>query len=165
MWQQIRLYSKLSHINKEGKAHMVDVSDKHITKRTATAQGSIYIGSKITALIKENNMKKGDVLSVSQLAGIMAAKKTPDLIPLCHNISLNSVDVEATLDESSKCVLIRATVVCNGKTGVEMEALTAVSIAALTVYDMCKAVTHDMCITDIKLVKKTGGTSDYFICK
>lgn len=149
----------LTHVNADGKANMVDVGDKSVTTRTATATGSVYVGYDITKLIQENQMKKGDVLSVAQLAGIIAAKKTADLIPLCHNIPLNSVKVSAELRAEQKSVVITATVKCNGKTGVEMEALTAVSVAALTVYDMCKAVTHDMMIYDIRLLEKSGGKS------
>lgn len=158
----IRQYSTgttLTHINDEGHAKMVDVSKKSTTFRTATAQAQIKVGSKIASLIKENNIKKGDVLTVSQLAGIMAAKKTSELIPLCHNIVLNSVNVTCQLNELDESVYIMCIVKCDGKTGAEMEALTAVTVAALTVYDMCKAVSHDMVISDVKLMEKTGGMS------
>lgn len=142
---------------------MVNVSDKSVTQRVATAQAKITVGPRIYGLIKENQLKKGDVLSVSQLAGIMAAKKTAELIPLCHNICLSAVKVDVRLGALAKAeVLIEATVHCDGKTGVEMEALTACSVAALTVYDMCKAVSHDMTIGDIKLVAKSGGKSGDF---
>ncbi|GLV38007.1 Molybdenum cofactor synthesis 1 [Carabus blaptoides fortunei] len=148
---------QLTHVNAQGKANMVDIGDKSVTTRSATATGSVYVGYDIVQLIKANQLKKGDVLSVAQLAGIIAAKKTADLIPLCHNIALNSVQVRAELQEERKSVVITATVNCDGRTGVEMEALTAVSVAALTIYDMCKAVTHDMMIYDIRLLKKSGG--------
>ncbi|KAL3278770.1 hypothetical protein HHI36_016296 [Cryptolaemus montrouzieri] len=159
-----RMYSSsksknLTHIDEQGKASMVDVSTKNVTSRTATAKGSVYVGASITKLIKENNIKKGDVLGVAKLAGIMAAKKTSELVPLCHNISLNNIKVDTSLDEEKNIVFIEATVSCDGKTGVEMEALTAVSIAALTIYDMCKAVNKKMIIKDIYLVRKTGGSS------
>ncbi|XP_045465235.1 molybdenum cofactor biosynthesis protein 1 [Harmonia axyridis] len=154
-------YSKeenLTHVDGEGKAKMVDVSDKDVTSRTATARGTVQVGPEITRLIKENSIKKGDVLGVSKLAGILAAKKTSDLIPLCHNISLNGIDVTASLDENNDAVVIEATVSCVGKTGVEMEALVAVSVAALTVYDMCKSVSKSIRIKDVHLVRKTGGS-------
>ncbi|KAL7287709.1 hypothetical protein TKK_0018098 [Trichogramma kaykai] len=155
----IRLCSSLTHVNDSGKASMVDVGNKNITHRTAQAQGFIYVGPKITKLIEENNIKKGDVLTIAQLAGILAAKKTSDLIPLCHSLLLNNVKVDLNLNKTSYTVEIRSEVKCSGKTGVEMEALTAVSIAALTVYDMCKAadLSHSMQINGIELVSKTGG--------
>lgn len=137
---------------------MVDISQKSTTNRTAVAQAIIKVGPKIASLIKENNIKKGDVLSISEIAGVMAAKKTSSLIPLCHNIDLNYVNVKARLSPFDDSVFITSTIKCDGKTGAEMEALTAVSVAALTVYDMCKAVSHDMTITDIRLIEKTGGT-------
>ncbi|XP_073839256.1 molybdenum cofactor synthesis 1 isoform X2 [Musca autumnalis] len=160
-FSQTRLFSsdtkQLTHVDGTGKASMVDVSEKPNTTRTAVARASIYVGSEVAQLIHSNNLKKGDVLSVSQLAGIIAAKKTSDLIPLCHNITISSVKVNAVLDLDNQMVTLEANVRCNGQTGVEMEALTAVSVAALTVYDMCKAVTHDMIIKDIHLVSKSGG--------
>jgi cyclic pyranopterin monophosphate synthase len=148
-----------THFDKEGKAQMVDVSDKAETERVATAKGSVIMQPTTLALIKEGGVKKGDVLSVARLAGIMGAKKTPDLIPLCHPLALTSVQVDLTLDEARNAVDITATCKLTGKTGVEMEALTAVSIAALTVYDMCKAVDKDMQIVDIRLTHKSGGKS------
>ncbi|MDP6172974.1 MAG: cyclic pyranopterin monophosphate synthase MoaC [Rhodospirillales bacterium] len=154
--------SKLSHIDEEGKAHMVDVSEKPETERTATAQGSIFMQTKTMALITEGGAKKGDVLSVAQLAGIMGAKKAPELIPLCHPLMLSSIDVELTCDEARLAVDITATCRLKGRTGVEMEALTAVSIAALTVYDMLKAVDRGMRISDIRLIRKEGGKSGVF---
>ena len=148
-----------THFDKEGKARMVDVSDKAETERSATAQGSVIMQPATLALIKEGGVKKGDVLSVARLAGIMGAKKTPDLIPLCHPLALTSVQVDLTLDEARNAVDITATCKLVGKTGVEMEALTAVSVAALTVYDMCKAVDKGMQIVDIRLTHKSGGKS------
>ncbi|TMW44637.1 hypothetical protein DOY81_010281 [Sarcophaga bullata] len=147
----------LTHVDDAGKASMVDVSTKPITTRDAQALAKIYVGPAVAQLIHSNNLKKGDVLSVAQLAGILGAKKTSDLIPLCHNITLSSVKVSATLDLKNHMVLLQSNVRCCGQTGVEMEALTAVSVAALTVYDMCKAVTHDMIIKEIKLMSKSGG--------
>ena len=148
-----------THFDKEGKARMVDVSDKAETERTATAKGSVLMQPATLALIKEGGVKKGDVLSVARLAGIMGAKKTPDLVPLCHPLALTSVQVDLTLDEARNAVDITATCKLVGKTGVEMEALTAVSVAALTVYDMCKAVDKAMQIVDIRLMHKSGGKS------
>ena len=148
-----------THFDKEGKARMVDVSDKAETERVATAKGSVIMQPGTLALIKEGGVKKGDVLSVARLAGIMGAKRTPDLIPLCHPLALTSVQVDLTLDEARSAVDITATCKLTGKTGVEMEALTAVSVAALTVYDMCKAVDKAMRLTDIRLTHKSGGKS------
>ncbi len=151
-----------THFDKEGKARMVDVSDKAETDRTATAKGSVLMQPATLALIKEGGVKKGDVLSVARLAGIMGAKRTPDLIPLCHPLALTSVQVDLTLDEARSAVDITVTCKLVGKTGVEMEALTAVSIAALTIYDMCKAVDKGMQIADIRLTHKSGGKSGTF---
>ena len=151
-----------THFDKEGKARMVDVSDKAESERVATAKGSVMMQPATLALIKEGGVKKGDVLSVARLAGIMGAKKTPDLIPLCHPLALTSVQVDLTLDEGRNAVDITATCKLVGKTGVEMEALTAVSVAALTVYDMCKAVDKAMQIVDIRLTHKSGGKSGTF---
>jgi cyclic pyranopterin monophosphate synthase len=151
-----------THFDKEGKAHMVDVSDKVETERVATAKGSVLMQPSTLALIRDGGVKKGDVLSVARLAGIMGAKKTPDLIPLCHPLALTSVQVDLTLDEARNAVDITATCKLVGKTGVEMEALTAVSVAALTVYDMCKAVDKGMQIVDIRLTHKSGGKSGTF---
>nr|CAD7416555.1 unnamed protein product [Timema poppensis] len=141
---------------------MVDVGDKGVTTRTAVAQAAVQVGEKIGRLIRQNELKKGDVLTISQLAGILAAKRTSELIPLCHNISLSSVNLTVKLNDSGSVVLIGSEVRCEGKTGVEMEALTAVTVAALTVYDMCKAVSHDIVITDICLLRKDGGRSGTF---
>jgi cyclic pyranopterin phosphate synthase len=152
----------LTHIDSNGNAIMVDVSNKNKTKRIASARGSVYMLPKTLALINNQNIKKGDVLSIAQLAGIMATKRTSDLIPLCHPLSLTSVEVELTIDAEKNAIDIIATCKLIGQTGVEMEALTAVSIAALTVYDMCKAVDRGMRIGDIHLTYKAGGKSGEF---
>jgi cyclic pyranopterin phosphate synthase len=141
---------------------MVDVGAKDATHRIAVAAGTIRMQPATLDLVKAGSAKKGDVLSVARLAGIMGAKKTPDLIPLCHPLALTSVQVDLTLDEARNAVDITATCKLTGKTGVEMEALTAVSVAALTVYDMCKAVDRGMQITDVRLVHKSGGKSGTF---
>ena len=148
-----------THFDAEGKAVMVDVSDKDVTERTATAKGSVIMQPETLAMIREGGVKKGDVLSGARLAGIMGAKRTPDLIPLCHPLALTSVKVDLTLDEDRNAVDITATCKLKGRTGVEMEALTAVSVAALTVYDMCKAVDRGMRITEVRLTHKAGGKS------
>lgn len=148
-----------THFDAEGKAVMVDVSDKEVTERTAEARGSVLMQPATLTMIREGGVKKGDVLSVARLAGIMGAKRTPDLIPLCHPLALTSVTVDLTLDEVRSAVDITATCKLKGRTGVEMEALTAVTVAALTVYDMCKAVDRGMQITDIRLTRKEGGKS------
>ncbi|XP_070577671.1 uncharacterized protein [Ptychodera flava] len=147
----------LTHVDESGQAKMVDVGQKPITSRVATATGQVLLSERVFQLVKENRMKKGSVLDVARLAGIMAAKNTSSLIPLCHNIPISKVDVNLALDEGENSVMVTATVKTSGQTGVEMEALTAVSVAALTVYDMCKAVSHDIVISDIKLMSKTGG--------
>jgi cyclic pyranopterin phosphate synthase len=152
----------LTHFDEQGNARMVDVGGKEVTERVATAQGSVLMQPATIALIRQGGIKKGDVLSVARLAGIMGAKKTPDLIPLCHPLSLSSVTVDLSVDEARNAVDITATCKLTGKTGVEMEALTAVSIAALTVYDMCKAVDKGMRLTDIRLTHKSGGKSGTF---
>lgn len=154
--------SDFTHFNEEGRAKMVDVGEKPVSRRTAVAAGRVLVNEVTFALIRSGGMKKGDVLTVAQIAGIMGAKRTPDLIPMCHPIVMDGIDLALTLDEARCSVEITATVTCGGRTGVEMEALTAVSAAALTVYDMCKAVQKDMTITDIRLVRKTGGVhGDY----
>ena len=152
-----------THFNSQGMAKMVDVGEKSITVRTATAAGSVLVNRETFELIRSGGMKKGDVLTVAQIAGIMGAKRTPELIPMCHVLALNGADLTLRLNESDLSVEIEATVSCEGKTGVEMEALTAVSVAALTVYDMCKAVQKDMVITRIRLLKKTGGIHGDYI--
>ena len=146
-----------THFNEQGRAKMVDVGEKPVSVRTAVAAARVLVNDNTFALIKSGGMKKGDVLTVAQVAGVMGAKRTPDLIPMCHPILIDGINLELHLDEQRHSVEIRATVSCAGHTGVEMEALTAVSTAALTVYDMCKAVQKDMVITDIRLVSKTGG--------
>jgi cyclic pyranopterin phosphate synthase len=154
--------TRLTHFDAEGNARMVDVSDKAETERIAVAKGAVIMAPETLALIRAGNVKKGDVLSVAQLAGIMGAKRTPDLIPLCHPLALSSVKVELAIDEAQSAVMIEATCKLKGRTGVEMEALTAVSVAALTVYDMVKAVDKTMRITDIRLTHKSGGKSGTF---
>lgn len=151
--------SGLTHFDAEGNPVMVDVGGKEITERVATAAGRVLMRASTLALIRDRGLKKGDVLSVAQLAGIMGAKRTPDLIPLCHPLSLSSVEVTLTTADEPPAIEISATCRLKGRTGVEMEALTAVSIAALTVYDMCKAVDKGMRITDIRLRHKSGGKS------
>ena len=151
-----------THFNDRGRARMVDVGEKSETARRAVAAGSVLVSPETFALIRSGGMKKGDVLTVAQVAGIMGAKRTSALIPMCHPVAVNGIDMDLTLDEERCAVDIRATVSCDGRTGVEMEALTAVSIAALTVYDMCKAVQKDMVITDIRLLEKTGGVHGDF---
>lgn len=152
---------EFTHFNEHGKAKMVDVSEKSETKRTATAKGSISMKLGTIEIIKQGKIKKGDVLSVAQVGGITGAKKTWDLIPMCHNIFLTGADIKFNILETE--IEIEATVSTVGKTGVEMEALTAVSMAALTIYDMCKAIDKDMVINNIRLVKKVGGKSGEYI--
>jgi len=154
--------SDFTHMDAEGNARMVDVGDKSMSERSATAKGTVLMAAQTLAKIQERGFQKGDVLSVAQLAGIMGAKRTPDLIPLCHPLMLTSVKVHLTCDPARNAVDIEATCKLSGKTGVEMEALTAVTVAALTVYDMCKAVDKAMHITDVRLVHKAGGKSGEF---
>lgn len=144
--------SQLSHIDHTGKAKMVNVGDKPIQKRTAKASGFISLQPETIKLIKENLMKKGDVLAIAQIAGIQGAKKTSALIPLCHPLMLTSVDVSCTLEKDG--IKVNSTAICSGQTGVEMEALTGVSVALLTIYDMCKAVDKQMVMQDVKLLEK-----------
>jgi cyclic pyranopterin phosphate synthase len=150
---------QLTHLDEHGHAAMVDVGDKAVTSRTAVAQGEVRMAPATLAAIRDGNVPKGDVLAAARLAGIMAAKKTPELIPLCHTLLLTKVGVDFEIDEPASRVLIRATVRCNGQTGVEMEALTAVSVAALTIYDMAKALEKGMTIGEIRLLEKVGGKS------
>lgn len=150
---------EFTHFNEDGRAKMVDVGGKDETVRVAVATGRIIVNRETFDKIKTGGMKKGDVLGTAQIAGIMAAKKTSDIIPMCHPIMLTGVDIKFALDEDTPAVEIAAEVKCKGVTGVEMEALTAVSAAALTIYDMCKAVQKDMVIDDIRLISKTGGKS------
>lgn len=152
----------LNHINEEGRARMVDVSLKEDTVREGVACGSVYMKRETLERIKEGAIKKGDVLSVAQVAGIMGSKNTPYIIPMCHPIMLDGCDISFKLDFEKNKIDITATVKTTGKTGVEMEALTAVSTAALTIYDMCKAIDREMTISDIMLIKKSGGKSGLF---
>ena len=150
---------KLSHLDEQGNARMVDVTDKTPSVREATAAGEIVMQPETLSLIQRGGLPKGDVLAVARVAGIMAAKRTPDLIPMCHPLPLTSVSVDFAFDEERSAVLITGRAKCTGVTGVEMEALTAVSVAALTIYDMCKAVDRGMRIGNIRLQRKTGGKS------
>ena len=151
--------AQLSHLDSKGRARMVDVSAKRMTARSATARGSVVIAPATMALIQENGVEKGDVLGVARLAGIMGAKRTPELIPLCHPLALSAIDVKLNCDVALSTIDISATCKLTGRTGVEMEALTAVAVAALTVYDMIKAIDRDARIIDIHLVQKSGGKS------
>jgi len=154
---------KLTHTDEGGKARMVDVTEKAVTDRVAVAGGRVLMKRETLDLVLANEMKKGDVLGVARLAGIMAAKKTADLIPLCHPLSVTSIDVEFKTLKRPPAIDIRATARISSRTGVEMEALTAASVAALTIYDMCKAVDKEMVLTEIRLLKKTGGKSGTFV--
>jgi cyclic pyranopterin phosphate synthase len=149
----------LTHFDERGNAHMVDVGGKEVTERVAVARASVTMQPATLKLIATKKAAKGDVLAVAQLAGIMAAKKTPELIPLCHPLALTSVDVKLSLDSRRNAIDIEATCKLKGRTGVEMEALTAASVAALTVYDMCKSVDRGMVISDVRLLHKSGGKS------
>lgn len=152
----------LTHINAQGRARMVDVSEKAATLRTATARGTVRLSPETLSLVQSGGMQKGDVLAVAQVAGIQAAKRTAELVPMCHPVALTGLDIRFMPDAATSCIHIEATARCKGETGVEMEALTAVSAAALTIYDMCKAVQRDIAISDIRLAHKTGGkTGDW----
>ena len=146
-----------THFNDEGRARMVNVGEKAPSIRTATAAATVLVNEETFGLIKTGGMKKGDVLTVAQVAGIMGSKRTPDIIPMCHPVIIDGANISLSLNEENHSVEIRATISCDGRTGVEMEALTAASVAALTVYDMCKAVQRDIVISDIHLLSKTGG--------
>jgi len=149
---------KLTHVSDSGSAHMVSIAEKAVTSRIATAVCKVRFSTEVALkLIEENGMKKGDVLGVARVAGIMASKRTPDLIPLCHPIPISHVAVDLSLDKSGNAIDVKATVSCDGKTGVEMEALTAASTAALTIYDMCKAVDKGMVIDGLRVTLKDGG--------
>ena len=155
---------KLTHLDEHGNANMVDVGDKPDSQRIAVAGGTVYMKPETLKLIKDGNVKKGDVISIARIAGIMAAKRTSELIPLCHPIAINKIAVDLTLDEEQSAIQIVATVRTTGKTGVEMEALTAVTTAALTIYDMAKAVDREMRLSDIRLLEKRGGVhGDYVV--
>lgn len=156
---------KLTHLDETGAAHMVDVGHKPDTERLAVAEGRVFMHPDTLVAIRDGNIKKGDVLTVARLAGIMAAKKTADLIPLCHPLPLTHIDLNLTLDEPNAAVIIRATTRTTGKTGVEMESLTAVSTAALTIYDMAKAIDREMRIDGIRLLEKSGGQSGHYIAE
>lgn len=151
--------AQLTHLDEQGRARMVDVGDKVVTSRTAVAQGEVVMSPATLAAIRDGAVPKGDVLAAARIAGIMAAKRTPDLIPLCHPLLLSKVTVDFRVDEAAHRIVITATVRCQGQTGVEMEALTAVSVAALTIYDMAKALEKTMVIGAIRLVEKQGGKS------
>ena len=153
----------LTHFDAQGQAHMVDVGAKASTHRVAVTEGRITMEPATLALIQSGNAKKGDVLGIARIAGIQGAKRTSDLIPLCHPLALTRVAVEFEVDESTHSVLCRATAECTGQTGVEMEALTACSVALLTVYDMCKAVDRGMTISGLRLMEKRGGKSGHFV--
>jgi len=157
--------AKLSHLDEQGRAKMVDVSDKDITSRIAVARGTIHMRTETLALILDDKIEKGDVFSVARVAGIMAAKKTSELIPMCHPLNITSVEIDLTPAKNPARVEIEASVRVSGKTGVEMEAMTAVAVAGLTIYDMCKAVDRQMSIGEIRLVKKSGGKSGTFLRK
>jgi len=154
--------SPLSHLNARGEAHMVDVSEKAVTSRTAVAEGFVTMAPATLDMILDGTAPKGDVLATARIAGIMGAKMTADLIPLCHPLALSKVTVEFTPDRVGSCLRVEATAKVDGKTGVEMEALTAVTVACLTLYDMCKAVDRAMSFSGIRLIEKTGGRSGTF---
>ena len=154
--------SRLTHLDAQGNAHMVDVSDKDVTARSATASALVKMRPETLTLILEGKAKKGDVLATARIAGIMAAKKTHELIPLCHPLMISKVSVEFAPDTEHSVIAVTATVKVEGKTGVEMEALTACSVACLTLYDMCKSVDRAMTITDLRLIEKSGGKSGHF---
>jgi cyclic pyranopterin monophosphate synthase len=155
--------SDLTHFNSAGKAHMVDVGEKSITQRKAVAAGYIQMQDSTLKLIQQGDHKKGDVLGIARVAGIMATKRTSDLIPLCHPLALTHVSVEFEIDEAQHRVNCEVTAQTNGQTGVEMEALTGVQVALLTIYDMCKAVDRGMLIGDVRLLEKSGGKSGHWV--
>ncbi len=157
--------NNFSHLDKQGKAKMVDITEKKLTKRKAIARGSVYMKPETLKLIEDKRIPKGDVFCVAKIAGIMAAKNTGNIIPMCHPLSITSVDIDFKSDTEKNKIEIEATVKIVGQTGVEMEALTAVSVAALTIYDMCKAVDKDMVISDIMLIEKRGGRSGIYVRK
>jgi len=157
--------AQLSHLDEKGRARMVDVSEKEVTSRIAVARGTIHMRPETLELIRQGKVEKGDVFSVARVAGIMAAKKTSELIPMCHPLNITSVEITLIPESTPARVDIEAAVRVSGKTGVEMEAMTAVAVAGLTIYDMCKAVDREMTIGEIRLVKKSGGKSGTFIRK
>ncbi len=152
---------QLTHFDKEGRAKMVDVSGKKVTKREAVVSADVVVNPKTLRMIKEGRMAKGDVLSVAKVAGIMAAKRTSELIPMCHPLKISNIEITFNLKGKNR-IQIKSKVKCLGRTGVEMEALTAAAVSALTIYDMCKAVDREMVISDVKLLMKTGGKSGTF---
>ncbi|HHN67035.1 MAG TPA: cyclic pyranopterin monophosphate synthase MoaC [Thermopetrobacter sp.] len=154
--------SKLTHIDETGAARMVDVSQKAVTHRIARAAGTVRMNAETLKAIIDNTVKKGDVLATARIAGIMAAKKTAELIPLCHPLAITKAAVDFSIDEAANCIHVEATVQVDGKTGVEMEALSAVSVACLTIYDMVKAMQRDVEITGIRLLEKSGGKSGHY---
>ena len=155
--------AQLSHLDEKGRARMVDVSEKEVTSRIALARGTIHMRPETLELIRQGKVEKGDVFSVARVAGIMAAKKTSELIPMCHPLNITSVQITLTPESAPARVDIEASVRVSGKTGVEMEAMTAVAVAGLTIYDMCKAVDREMALGEIRLVEKSGGKSGTFI--
>ncbi len=155
--------SKLTHFDEQGSARMVDVSAKEATMREAVAEGCVFMQPETLSLILDRKVVKGDVFNVARIAGIMAAKKTPDLIPLSHPLNISSVNIDFEPDKVSSCVLVRATVRITDRTGVEMEALTAVAVAGLTIYDMCKSTDRTMTVSNIRLMKKSGGKTGTFM--
>ncbi len=157
--------AKLTHLDSEGRARMVDVTEKSVTHRVAAARGTVFLRPETLALILENKVEKGDVFAVARIAGIMAAKKTPELIPMCHPLNITSVEIFLTPQEDPARVEIEAVVKVSGQTGVEMEAMTAVAACGLAIYDMCKAVDREMSVGEIRLSKKSGGKSGTFIRK
>ncbi len=156
---------KLTHLDPEGNARMVDVTEKDVTSRIATARGTVFMRPETLMLITGNRIEKGDVFSVARVAGIMAAKKTPELIPMCHPLNISSVEISLIPQQNPARVEIEAIVRVTGQTGVEMEAMTAVSVCGLTIYDMCKAADREMSISEVRLIKKSGGKSGTFIRK
>jgi cyclic pyranopterin phosphate synthase len=157
------IMAKLTHLDAEGRARMVDVTAKEATTRIAAARGAVFMRSQTLSMIKDRKVEKGDVFSVARVAGIMAAKKTSELIPMCHPLNISSVEIHLDPRENPARVAIEAIVKVTGQTGVEMEAMTAVSVCGLTIYDMCKAVDREMSISEIRLVQKSGGKSGTFV--
>ena len=155
--------NEFTHFDDQGASRMVDVSDKPVTEREAVARGAVFAAPETLAQVEARAFAKGDVLEVARIAGIMGAKRTSNLIPLCHPLSISSVSLDLSVDRDARCVRIEARVRITAQTGVEMEALTAVSVAALTVYDMCKSVDRGMVIGDVRLVRKSGGTSGEYV--
>ena len=162
--QPYHCYSDFSHVTSSGKVNMVDVGHKRVTKRTAQASARVMLGERVFQLLQDNQLdKKGDVIATAKLAGILAAKNTHHMIPLCHSIPLTHINIDAQFDQSNHSLLVSSTVQCCGQTGVEMEALVAASVASLTVYDMCKSVSHNIKITDVQLDRKSGGKSQNYV--